>query len=317
MKYLIVSALETAPFALPGKILCQEQPQALATGIKILRRLFAVPVYIGVSTAEKQFWTELQQQLAPEADIKIVPLKPKYPQDCPEILTETVLGQPLADGKLPDATGAVVVDAHAVIAAHQAVTVGKPLISRIVSLGGSGYRDNMALRLRIGTPVQDILRQWGRDGIEKRLLLGNALLGDIACDPLMPVGREVSSVVCLEEERRRRFLFFLRPGFSSDSNSRSFAANFLPLTRHLDTNEHGEHRPCIQCSYCEDVCPRPLYPYLLSKYCTHEMADEALGLRLLACIECGLCSYVCPSKISLMTDIQQGKQQLRQEGLLK
>jgi len=176
--------------------------------------------------------------------------------------------------------------------------------------------------------VKDIAEKWGAPDKEIRFIFGNVLVGDQVTLET-PVGREVGAIAALEENRKRRFLFFLRPGFSCDSKARVFVSNWLPfLPRHLDTSINGEHRPCIQCSYCEDVCPRPLLPHLLQKYCTHQaidkatqkpfydMLEDAKNLRLMGCIECGLCTYVCPSKLPIMTDIQKGKAQLQKEGLV-
>ena len=135
------------------------------------------------------------------------------------------------------------------------------------------------------------------------------------CDNLsVPVDRTASSIAVLEENRDRQFLSFLRPGIQSDSFSNAFASSLFPKARRkLDTNVKGENRPCVYCNYCENVCPAGLMPYLLSKYVTHEMVEEAGRHRILACIECGLCTYVCPSKLPLMEHIQAGKARLETE----
>ncbi len=130
------------------------------------------------------------------------------------------------------------------------------------------------------------------------------------------VDRTASSIAVLEENRERQFLSFLRPGIRRDSFSNAFLSSLFPnVKRKIDTNENGERRSCIYCNYCEEVCPVGLMPYLLSKYVTHDMIEEANRHKILACIDCGLCTYVCPSKIPLMTHIQEGKAQLKEENL--
>ena len=307
VKYLLISALETHPFALSPSVLCERKFSQVAGGIRLFRTLYPqAEIVVGACKSDKAFAKSLAPLLVGIDNVRIVSLKPKYPQESPEILAETLAGKKVPDGKSPDSIGAVVLEIGAVLAAFETVAEGKPLISKLIGLGGTGYKQNAAIRIRIGTLAEEILSKWGKENVEKRFLLGNALTGDEAASST-PVGREIGTTTCLEEDRKRQFMFFLRPGTDADSYSNAFASGLLPIEKKLTTNLNGEHRPCIQCSYCEDVCPRPLLPYLLSKYCAHDMAEEALQIRMMGCIECGLCAYVCPSKIPLMADIQKGK----------
>jgi len=109
-------------------------------------------------------------------------------------------------------------------------------------------------------------------------------------------------------------LSWMGPGFDYDSTSRAFVSGFLPPKRkRVDTNLSGELRPCIQCGYCAEVCPRDLLPYHLDKLLAVDAIDEAEEMRLFGCVECGLCSYVCVSKIPLMANIIKGKKHVIEE----
>ena len=130
-----------------------------------------------------------------------------------------------------------------------------------------------------------------------------------------PLERTFASLTVLREDRGRDFLYFLRPGFSTLSFSREYlSALFRGVTRRAETNLQGESRPCIYCSYCEDVCPRRLVPHLYSRYIRHDMAEETLKYGLESCIDCGLCTFVCPSKLPLADDIRKGKRLLEEHG---
>ena len=210
--------------------------------------------------------------------------------------------------------GALVLDAQAVLHIYEAVMEGKPLIERVVALGGSGYKENIAVKVRVGTRLEEIVKLRLRDDVESRIVINGAITGLQQDDLSVPVGRTAWSVLALEENRKRLFLAFLRMGIDYDSKSRSFLSLLSPgRHRRSDTNTSGELRPCIACIYCDDICPRDLMPHLLSKMATHDLLDEAERIRIFGCIECGLCSYVCPSKIPLMGDIQMGKQKIREE----
>jgi Na+-translocating ferredoxin:NAD+ oxidoreductase RnfC subunit len=84
----------------------------------------------------------------------------------------------------------------------------------------------------------------------------------------------------------------------------------------VDTNLHGEHRPCIACTYCDGVCPAGILPHLLHRYVQREVIDETLlRLGIFDCIDCNLCTYVCTSKIPLAALMREGKEKLVAEGL--
>ena len=315
VKSLVVSALETQPFAIPTGLVYESKVPEICQALQTLQRFYQdVPVYIGASKRDKKFAQSLENALSQSKGITVKTLSPKYPQDFPEILTQSLTGITISDGERPYAIGTVVLDISDVVAAYEALSEGKPLISRLVSLGGTGYKENKILKVRTGTPAIEIVNQFARHDTEIRFLLGDPLTGDMPLNlEFTPVGREIKTTTCLEEDKKRPFLAFLRPGFRTDSYSNTFLNSLLPFPKKLETNLHGEHRPCIQCSYCENVCPRPLIPALLHKYCAYGFAEEAKGIRLMGCIECGLCSYVCPSKISIMNDIQKGKEELKNQ----
>jgi Na+-transporting NADH:ubiquinone oxidoreductase subunit A len=91
------------------------------------------------------------------------------------------------------------------------------------------------------------------------------------------------------------------------------AAQFIPLLpKLLDSNIHGGVRPCVQCNYCDEVCPVDLYPHLIWKYVKADRVEESYRFRPFDCVDCGLCNYVCPSKIELSTSVTQAKEAYRE-----
>jgi Na+-translocating ferredoxin:NAD+ oxidoreductase RnfC subunit len=108
-----------------------------------------------------------------------------------------------------------------------------------------------------------------------------------------------------------------RPGFRKDSISKTFAANLLPLALGADAGLHGEHRPCLVCGFCDDVCPAGILPHMLHRYVSRNQIDESLvRYRISDCIDCNLCTYVCPSKIPVAALMAEGKRKVMEEGLV-
>ncbi len=303
---IIINAVNSEPFAPSNEIMLAGKVGKFLDGIEILKRALPghVEAYVGIDDRDKEIIKEMEKA----ADwLHIHPLRPKYPQGHDMILVKTILGR---EGSVSDAR-AVVLDVQSVFHAYEAAVQQKPVIERIVALGGSGFRENVFLKVRVGTRLEHVVKSLSKRA-EVRYICGGIMTG-VACDDLsIPLDRTVNCILALEENRDREFLSFLRPGIHRGSFSKAFLSSLFPmLSKKLDTNVKGEYRPCIYCNYCETVCPVGLMPYLLSKYVTRDMTDEVERYRISACIECGLCTYVCPSKIPLMTHIQEGKTKIK------
>jgi Na(+)-translocating NADH:ubiquinone oxidoreductase A subunit len=236
-------------------------------------------------------------------------VSPKYPQADPRLLVPTVLGSAASPASL-------VLGVQTIFHVREAVVAGKPLLERIVALAGTGFARRPHLRARIGAPVAKLLQGYMRADRPSRLLLNSLMSGAALSDPAAPLSSDASVLIALPENAEGELLSFAAPGFRSDSFTVTFAANLLPLTRLADTNLHGEHRACISCGFCAEVCPVRILPNILHRYVQRNVIDETLvRYQIFRCIDCNLCSYVCTSKIPLSRLLLEGKEKLRREGL--
>lgn len=305
---LIISAVYSEPFALSNQILLDGKINKFLDGVDFLRRSLPnrVEVYIGINERDREIIKNSEW-------LHVCPLKLKYPQDHDVILAQTILGRGVPYGGCISDLRAVVMDVQAALHAYEAVMEGRPVIERIVALGGSGLKESLFFKVRVGTPLGYIVESRMKN-TENRCIYGGIITGAACDDFSMPIDRTASSIAVLEENKDREFLSFLRPGADRDSFSNTFLSSLFPIIdRNMHTNMNGEQRPCIYCNYCESVCPSGLRPYLLSKYVTHDMVEEADKHRILSCIDCGLCTYVCPSKLPLMEHIHEGKIGIRKD----
>lgn len=311
---LLIKGFASEPYSLAPDELLAGRVDDFFTGVLILSRLFGLTRNIHVAVGNNSgIYSSLVSAASRSREplISVHGLKPVYPLDMDEIAVEAVLGQRVPDEGSPSDLGIVVLDIQDVLHVHEAVIEGKPLIERVVALGGPGYSDNSIVRARVGTPMENLLLGRVKEGDDRRILVGGALRGVPIESPTHPVERTFSAITVLIEDREREFLSFARPGLSSLSYTRSFlSALFRFLPRTANTNTEGELRPCIYCGYCSDACPRSLIPHIFARHVSHGMNSDNIRYGILSCIECGLCSFVCPSKIELTDMIKSGKRAL-------
>ncbi len=183
-----------------------------------------------------------------------------------------------------------------------------------LSIGGSAVKKQAIVDVPIGTSLSTAVRSLLYKKSEFRLILGGPLTGSYQEDLCLPIGKEIDSVVILEERTIREFLSFVRLGLNKHSYSRAFLSSLISvLPKRADTGLHGEKRTCISCGYCVQVCPVNILPYQIYRCFTHDFIDEVERLRPLECFDCGLCSYVCPSKLPLTETLKECKSKLSEE----
>jgi Na+-translocating ferredoxin:NAD+ oxidoreductase subunit C len=301
----------------PFAVLDGRDLAAAADGLEILSKIMpGAALHLVGSRKQKSLLAQLRQHCRDNrlGQISLHTLPAKYPNHHEAVLVPAVLGQEYPHGYSAVNVGVLVLDLQALLHVRDAVVQGKPAIQRVVALAGGGFSRRPHLRVRIGTPLEQLLEPY-LDKKRRQRIVGNSLLtGEVvnqgAVDPLL------TTLIALSEDVESPPLAFSRPGFRTDSYSRTFLANFVPFSKTVDTNLHGEHRPCIACTYCDSVCPVGILPQLLHRYVQREVIDENLvRLRIFDCIDCNLCTYVCTSKIPLAELMRQGKQKLEAEGL--
>jgi Na(+)-translocating NADH:ubiquinone oxidoreductase A subunit len=289
----------------------------VAEGLSILTKIMPrASLHLVGGPKQKSLLQKVQKaaQKTGLTSIQLHTLQAKYPNHCPEVLIPGVLGLQYAHGYSALNLGVLVIDLQALLSVRDAVTEGKPAIERIVALAGSGFARRPHIRVRLGTPLEQVLEQYLNPGRPTRIVRNSLLTGEILTEGT--VDPSITTVIAIPEVETGPPLPFSRPGFRTDSYSRTFIANFLPFSKTVDTNIHGEPRPCISCTFCDSVCPVGILPHLLHRYVKRDIIDETLvRYRIFDCIDCNICTYVCTSKIPLARLLREGKEKLKSEGL--
>lgn len=318
VKHLIIHGIGSEPYNISLDLLLEGKSLLnFFEGIKILKRIMPrCKVHLAVNARKKKIIEPLVKLSSHLEWLDIYPLEPKYPQGYDEMLVPTILSQKFPYGYSAANIGVVILNIQAVLGVYEAVAEGKPYIERIVALCGPSMKENAHIKARVGTPLGELLSNRLKRDRPSRVVLNSLLTGVQLNDFTLPTDKTFSQLIAIHENKEREFLSFIRPGTRRDSYSRAFLGKVLPLTsKTADTNMHGEERPCISCTFCEEVCPVRIIPHLLSKYVKRGVIDETLmNYDIFNCIECGLCSFICPVKIPLLQHMKEGHEKLIMQG---
>ncbi len=209
------------------------------------------------------------------------------------------------------------IDGQDVIHLGKFFKTGAYPIDRIVSFSDGSSENSCHLKTRTGVCLKDIAPsplndQHKINDQHKRWVVGGVLSGytstrDAFLDPYQ------TSVMVMEETHESELFGFVRPGFKKLSNSRTVISALSAAPLPVNSDMHGEIRPCVNCGYCAAVCPVDIMPQFTYKSIDADEIEEALAYGLLDCVECGLCSFVCPSKIELSNFLINAKHRYHKE----
>ena len=277
-EFLIINGAECEPYLTSDYRVLVEMPEQVLIGASIMMKALNVSKgFIGIEENKPKAIEILNGYAAQYPDIKVVPLKKKYPQGGEKQLIDAVVGRKVPSMGLPIDTGAVVQNVGTALAVYEAVQKNKPLFEGILTVTGECSNQQKNFRHRVGTPISAIIEATG--GMPEnaaKVISGGPMMGKAVSNLDAPTLKGSSSVLFLTSEQTKR----------------------------------QEEYNCIRCAKCVNACPMGLEPYLLSKLSRVQRWDDAEANRIFDCIECGCCSFTCPSYIPLLDSIRYGKGQV-------
>ncbi len=283
VEQIVINGIEHGYAGSMARRLMVEKTSELLEGIRLMMSLFhPKKIFLAINNNHGDVIQVIESN-GLNKEVDVIKLDVYYPLGHPHLLFKKIFDReiPSPGGRAID-MGVAFVSVDRVIHASEAVLLGKPMIEQYVTVSGEGIHTPKNLKVRIGTPLRDLIGFCGGfKGNPGRIVLGTPLDGMAQFSLERPV---------------------------------------LKDTRWLWVQPEGQvvkekYRPCISCGDCVDVCPVHLMPNFLGKFCEFCKYEEAAHeYNLFTCIECGLCAYVCPSRRPMVHFIKMGKWELSLEG---
>lgn len=273
---VLVNGCECEPYLTCDYRLMLEEPEEIVSGLKLI--MIAVGAKQGLIVVEdnkKDAAQKLGEIVQGEENIRVVLVKTKYPQGSEKHLIKAVLNREVPSGALPFEVGAYVQNVQTTIALSRAFWKGEPLTERVVTISGEAITEPKNLRVKLGTPVQNLIEFCGGFSEEPdKVIFGGPMTGFSIFDFSIPVVKGTSGVLALKVG---------------------------------ETVIGDRSNECLRCGRCLDACPVFLVPVTLANLTLVDDVDGLEAKGALDCIECGSCAFVCPTRRPLVQLIRYAK----------
>jgi len=307
IKYLLINAIETEPYLEADNQLLYEEFEKFVTGIKILRSVLGnVAVHIGIGYNRPRIIEELEILFEYHDWLHIHPLRPKYPQGDDEVLIRTLLGLRVPSGGYAVDSGAVVCDVQHAVAAYEAVIEGRPFIERVISVGGSAVAEPVNLKVRVGTPLGEIIHKQVKVSEPARIIVGGVMRGLAQNDhaKLTELERQLTELEARLKTAAAEEKMALAPQLNKlrtarrELSERIKFAMEAPITRNTPavialSEAAKELMPVAGPGFDKDSFTKAFFslPWVTKK------ASTSLNGLPRPCVKCGYCTDVCPSNL--------------------
>lgn len=272
IEYVIINGAECEPYLTSDYRRMLEEPEKVIGGLKAMLRLFDHAYGIIAIEDNKKDCIDLMRKMTKDDKrILVKTLKTKYPQGAERQLIYATTGKQINSSMLPADVGCIVNNIDTSVAVHQAVTLGRPLMERIVTISGDCIRYPGNFKIRIGTSYQELIEAAG--GLKKdpeKIISGGPMMGFAVFEMDVPTTKTASALLFMS----------------------------------TDEVSQVEASACINCGRCVDVCPGRIVPSKLMDYAVRGDEESFLKHDGMECCECGCCSYICPAKRPLTQTIK-------------
>ena len=276
---LVLNGAECEPYITCDDVLMRERGDTIVDGILLMREmLVAQRVLIGIEDNKPEAVAAMNRVLAERklTGIEVVAVPTRYPAGGAKQLIRVLTGIEVPHGERSTDYGVQCFNVGTAYAIHEAIALGQPLISRIVTVAGNvGKPRNF--EVLFGTPMRKIVDLCEPGTDTDRLIMGGPMMGIAMPGDEVPVVKATNCVLAGSPKL------------------------FPPPPPEM---------PCIRCGECARACPVDLQPFELYWFSRAKIFGKAQEYFLFDCIECGCCAFVCPSRIPLVDYFRFAKSEI-------
>ena len=284
---LLVNVAECEPYV------TSDHREALENGRNVLEGVYHVKEILGVQRviiAVEDNKPDVIQKLSEIADdpkrdpldqVRVLPLKSRYPQGAEKVLVQACTGRKVPAGKLPADVGCLVMNIGSLSFLASYMRTGMPLTLKRITLDGSAIAHPQNVIVPVGTPIKDVVAFCGGYKAEpKKLIMGGPMMGVAITSDELPILKQNNAILAFDQREAQ-----LR-----------------------------QPTACISCGRCVAACPMHLMPTKLEQAVERQDVEALQSLDIMTCMECGCCSFSCPAGRRLVQAIRLGKNYVRKAG---
>lgn len=281
---LIINVAECEPYV------TSDHREALENGKNVLEGIYAVKEILDVHRVlvavedNKPDVIETLRKIAddprrdPHDEVRVLPLKSRYPQGAEKVLVQACTGRTVPAGALPADVGCLVMNIGSVSFLASYMRTGMPLTKKRVTIDGSAIKNPQNVIVPIGTAIQDVVEFCGGYKAEpKKLLMGGPMMGIALTSDQLPILKQNNAILAFDEKEAKLY----------------------------------ETTACIRCGRCVAACPMNLMPTKLERAAQKKDLEAMKELNINTCMECGCCAFSCPAGRRLVQNIRMGKAALK------
>lgn len=281
---LIINAAECEPYITVDYRECIDNSWDVFNGIHLVKDMLGFKKCVIAVEDNKPDAIKILERIAEKDDerdeIKVMPLKSKYPQGAEKMMVLSATGRKVPPGKLPADVGCVVMNVGSAAFISRYCKTGKPLVSRSMTVDGSAITKPQNIRVPVGTEIDYIIKACGGFSEEPvKIVAGGPMMGAAIVDTHHPILKSNNAILC-------------------------FGKKDISVKEETD---------CIRCGRCARACPLSLQPTLISRYAKARDVAALQRSGAMVCMECGSCAFSCPAGKPLVQYMRNAKAVLREE----
>ncbi|MCH4207810.1 MAG: RnfABCDGE type electron transport complex subunit C [Solobacterium sp.] len=265
----IINAVECEPYLTSDYANALANPEQLKTGALALFKLStAKKACVAVKEDKKELIASLTKTFE-GTPVEVHTVPDIYPAGWERELVWLITGKRY--GKLPMEAGCILNNVSTCIALGDALSEGRPIMYKTVTVSGDGVKQPQNVIVPVGTMASDIIQFCGGyEGDDCLLIAGGPMMGKTIPNDQFVIG---------------------------------YACGALTVLKHRDPFSVK----CLRCGKCTEVCPAGMEPVRINNCEKLKDVETLKKLDINSCIECGLCTYICPSMLDVTEGIRKAK----------